>query len=511
MSEQVVVDVDGTRFEKIPVTNIVPDPNNPRKVFDAAKLQELARSIAELGQIEPVEVRPVKDSSSYMLVAGERRVRAIELLAAGKVKGYDADPNRTVDAIVKESQDDATSALRQLVENLQREDLDPIEEARGIARLVNDFGIKGKDVAEKIGRNAGHVTKRVKLLELGPLAQKAVSAGDITIDAALEVVKDFGQHPDLIDQAVKNLRWVTDLHRDTATLVRRREQEAKVVATLKELKDKGVEVLKVEAKDGRIPRPKEWVLITEDTWRAGAGVIVVPKVSAHAKEPCRRVLVVTSQHQAPQIQECCAEPARHAAKGESTVKAAKAARNENGSKLSPKDKADRAKTIATNKQRRADQPRRATFINAKILGRVLPLAAAAVCRELIDVYLHSDMAGKRRTFARACDYLGHPIDVAGYGSSKMPAALKAYIDENDANLMRFAFALVLASEEGYDDKSAPHKGGAMAAALDAWGYEFSDQERTDLGVSKAPAAAKAPAKKAPARKAPAAKKATTPA
>lgn len=505
MSTQ-IIDADETRFERIPIGNVLPDPNNPRQLFDTAKLQELARSIDELGQIEPVEVRPIEGSPCFMLVAGERRWRAIGLLADGKVKGIDPKPDLTIDCIVKVSQDDATSALRQLVENLQREDLDPIEEARGIARLAGDeFGMTGKDIATKIGRNPGHVTKRLKLLELPPLAQAAISSGDLSIDEGIEVVKKFGEHPDLIDKVIKNgevdrLEWAL------SNAVRLKKAEDDVAATLVKLKAKGTTVKKAAARYNQFSMPEGWVRVTTDSYRAGKGWLVLDD-KRHAAESCHAVIVVTEDGRPPQLVECCSAPARHGAKGESDIKAAKRSASA-GAGMSTKDKAERAKTIAANKARRIDQPRRDEFIAGKVTGRVLPTAAAIVAKELVEIFEQSDMAYRKRPFARACRYFGHPIEEGKYGSSKMPAAIRAYIAENDTNLMRFAHALVIAADEGYEDKSAPEKDGVMAAALDAWAYDFSDQERIDFGLAK-PKATKALAKKAaagktPAKKAPAA-------
>jgi ParB/RepB/Spo0J family partition protein len=504
-----VIDEKGSRFERIPITSVLPDPNQPRKIFDAAKLQELARSIHEIGQIEPVEVRPIAGTPSYMLVAGERRWRAITLLADGKVKGIDPNPSLTIEAIVKEGQSDLASALRQMVENLQREDLDPIEEARGIARLVSDeFGLKGKDVAEKIGRNAGHVTKRLKLLELPPEGQKMVSAGTLSIDAALEYVKEANGDAALIAEALAgknphNIGWAIQN-------ARRMRKNNEAVTKIKALaKAKGAKVTELVQKSWDAPKfPKGWVEVSTEKYRAGsAGVIVLPDAAAHRREDCWAVVLLDNQYHnnGVTITECCTDPSRHAAKGESTLKAAKSERTATGGKLSPKDKADRSKTIRSNKARREDRPRRDDFVTAKLDGRVLPMAVPAILWAFIRTYFASDASYRRKTLDMAMRSFGYELGQGQmYSGSQIPAELLAYLQESDANLTRFAFAIVLANDESYEHQHAPKKDGVLRDALTEWGYEFSEQEREDFGLPKSgpivPPAKKAPVKKAAAKK-----------
>lgn len=507
-----VIDAAGTRFERIRVADVLPDPDQPRKVFDAAKLQELARSIHQLGQQEPVKVRPIPGAPTYMLIFGERRWRALTLLAEGKVKGIPANAELTIDALVVDQQGvTAQTVLQQLVENLHREDLDPIEEAGAIARLLSDeFGLKGKDVAEKIGRNPGHITNRLKLLELPPVAQKAVTAGTLGIDEGLELAAKYSDHPDVVAQAVKERDPVWSARQ----MLNRKLADQKAATAIAGLKKSGVEMQKTTDRERHAP--KGWARIITNEYSAGRGSLLLTDAGekAHTKEPCRGVLVITSQHRAPELVECCKEPARHGAKGESTVKASK--KDKSSGKLSDKEKADRAKTIATNKARREDSANRLEFLTTHIAGKVPAGAMSLVLRAFVERFMHGSTNTEIHPFVFACRVVGLDVGTKEIRWS-IPDALakqaQAYIDQSDQHMLRFALAIIAGRQHehvnGGPGRCLGGKDGALHLLLDAHGYEFSDQERIDLGLGREPR--KAPAKKAPARKttakkAPAAKK-----
>ncbi|MBO0831649.1 MAG: ParB/RepB/Spo0J family partition protein [Actinobacteria bacterium] len=156
--------VDGAYFQEVPVDAITPNPRQPRRTFDEEALDELSASITEVGLLQPVVVRHLGEGK-YELVMGERRLRASQRA------GLDAIP-----AIVRETPD--TDMLRDaLLENLHRQQLDPLEEAAAYQQLLDDFGATHEQLAQKIGRSRPHITNTLRLLNLPPAVQKRVAAG----------------------------------------------------------------------------------------------------------------------------------------------------------------------------------------------------------------------------------------------------------------------------------------------------------------------------------------------
>jgi ParB family transcriptional regulator, chromosome partitioning protein len=157
-------EVAGARYEEIAVTTITPNPRQPRRSFDQDSLDELAESIRQVGLLQPVVVRTL-GPGRYELVMGERRWRAAQ--RAGLIE---------IGAIVKQTQDD--DLLRDaLIENLHRQQLDPLEEAAAYQQLLDDFGATHEELARKIGRSRPHISNTLRLLNLPPAVQKRVAAG----------------------------------------------------------------------------------------------------------------------------------------------------------------------------------------------------------------------------------------------------------------------------------------------------------------------------------------------
>lgn len=144
----------GPRLKHIPIHKISPNPHQPRRIFDRAALEELAESIRRYGVITPLTVR--RAGERYMLIAGERRLRA------SKLAGMNSVPCYILEA------DDQRSAELALVENLQRRDLDPFEEAEGLLRLTKEFGLTQQQAAEQIGKTQAAVANKLRLLKLCP-------------------------------------------------------------------------------------------------------------------------------------------------------------------------------------------------------------------------------------------------------------------------------------------------------------------------------------------------------
>ncbi|HUF65526.1 MAG TPA: ParB/RepB/Spo0J family partition protein [Gemmatimonadaceae bacterium] len=169
---------DGLR--RIPVGDIVPNPLQPRKEFAPQELAELKQSLSAHGMLQPVTVRAGKGGRGYELIAGERRFRAATAL------GW-----KEVPALVKDVDDTALLALA-LIENLQRADLNPIEEAEGYKRLTTDFGRTQAQIAELVGKDRSTVANLLRLLELPPQVLEMVKAGQLTTGhvRALLALKD---------------------------------------------------------------------------------------------------------------------------------------------------------------------------------------------------------------------------------------------------------------------------------------------------------------------------------
>ncbi len=159
--------VDGAYFAEVALNSITPNPRQPRTTFDDEALEELAASIIEVGLLQPVVVRSLSEGR-YELVMGERRWRASQRA------GLDVIP-----AIVRETPD--TAMLRDaLLENLHRQQLDPLEEAAAYQQLLDDFGATHEQLAQKIGRSRPHISNTLRLLNLPPAVQKRVAAGVIS-------------------------------------------------------------------------------------------------------------------------------------------------------------------------------------------------------------------------------------------------------------------------------------------------------------------------------------------
>ena len=151
---------------EIPLSSIRPNPQQPRRHFGEAEMASLVASIREHGVLQPILVTETLEG--YQLVTGERRVRAAA--AAGLER---------IPAIVRDLDDQHRLELA-LVENLQREDLDPIEAAHGFRRLIDDFGFSHEQIAGRVGRARSTVANTIRLLELAPVVQAAIAEGRIT-------------------------------------------------------------------------------------------------------------------------------------------------------------------------------------------------------------------------------------------------------------------------------------------------------------------------------------------
>lgn len=156
-------EIEGASLRTIPVKQIVPNPRQPRAVFDEQDMEELVHSIKEIGLLQPIVVRPT-GKDSYELIMGERRWRATQKA------GLDS-----ITAVVRETSDE--DLLRDaLLENLHRSELNPLEEAAAYQQLLDDFGCTQEELSERIGRSRPQISNTIRLLKLAPAVQRRVAA-----------------------------------------------------------------------------------------------------------------------------------------------------------------------------------------------------------------------------------------------------------------------------------------------------------------------------------------------
>lgn len=159
----------------LPISKVEPRIDQPREYFDQQALQELADSIAQYGLIQPITVRKL-ETGYYQIIAGERRWRASRLAGLKEV------PVRVIEA------DDRRTAELALVENLQREDLNPIEEAKGYKTLIDEFGLTQEEAAKSVGRSRPSITNALRLLSLSPKVLEMVEKNELSAGHARALI-----------------------------------------------------------------------------------------------------------------------------------------------------------------------------------------------------------------------------------------------------------------------------------------------------------------------------------
>jgi ParB family chromosome partitioning protein len=201
----------GPELRELEVTQIEPNPEQPRAKFDAAALDALAGSIGSVGLLQPLIVRPL-DDGRYELVAGERRWRAAQKA------GIDRVP-----AVVRSSPEDERLQVA-LIENMVREDLNPVEEARACAALVDDLGISKEELARRVGRSRAAISNLIRLLDLPDPVLALLERGELSEGhgRAILQVSDQDRRVKLAKQAATEEWSVRDTERRAAEGPRKR-------------------------------------------------------------------------------------------------------------------------------------------------------------------------------------------------------------------------------------------------------------------------------------------------
>ena len=242
---------DDAAASTLPLREIEPDPAQPRKQFDDDALNQLADSITENGLLQPIAVRPKKLGTGYIIIAGERRWRAARLA------GLDEVP-----VIIKDVSDEQAAALA-LIENLQREDLNPIEVAEGCHQLIEKYGLTQETAAKKLGKSRSSVTNSLRLLALPQEVRHKVSEGILSaghakvllglptqelMQQAAEEIEANGLNVRQTEALCKKLAKPAKLPKPKLDPFNRPKRAVEIEAALKEVTGSEVHV---EYKDGK--------------------------------------------------------------------------------------------------------------------------------------------------------------------------------------------------------------------------------------------------------------------
>ena len=242
---------DAAGAATLPLREIEPDPEQPRKKFDEEALSGLAASIQENGLLQPIAVRPKRIGAGYLIIAGERRWRAARLAGLTEVP-----------VLIKDVTDEQAAALA-LIENLQREDLDPIEVAEGCRQLIEKYGLTQETAAKRLGKSRSAVTNSLRLLGLPEDVRARVSDGTLSaghakvllglpepglIRAAAQEVTERGLNVRQTEALCKKLARPPKPPRPKPDAFTRPKRAVEVEAALKEVTGSEVHV---EYKDGK--------------------------------------------------------------------------------------------------------------------------------------------------------------------------------------------------------------------------------------------------------------------
>lgn len=217
----------GGGIDYIDINDIKPNSNQPRKTFDEDKLNELAASIEEHGLIQPLVLR--KAEKGYEIVAGERRWRAARKIGI-----------REIPCIVRELTDEENMLLA-IIENMQREDLNPIEEAEGIRQMIDTYGLTQEEVSKSVGKSRPYIANSLRLLRLPETVRKYIEDGSLSTGhaKAIAAVSDEKKQIELAEVAIRDGLSVRQLEKLA-------QQDKSGVKTRSRVKQKTADVKRVE-------------------------------------------------------------------------------------------------------------------------------------------------------------------------------------------------------------------------------------------------------------------------
>lgn len=205
----------------LPIAKVEPRSEQPREYFDQEALEALADSIRQYGLIQPITVRKL-DSGYYQIIAGERRWRASRLAGLTEV------PVRVIEA------DDRRTAELALVENLQREDLNPIEEAKGYKLLIEEYGLTQEEAARSVGRSRPAVTNAMRLLMLAPQVMEMVEKGELSAGHARAILT--------VSEPSKQLAAANEIIRKNYSVRKAEQLAAKIYRESQQTKEESSEI-----------------------------------------------------------------------------------------------------------------------------------------------------------------------------------------------------------------------------------------------------------------------------
>lgn len=205
----------------LPIAKVEPRSEQPREYFDQEALEALADSIRQYGLIQPITVRKL-DSGYYQIIAGERRWRASRLAGLTEV------PVRVIEA------DDRRTAELALVENLQREDLNPIEEAKGYKLLIEEYGLTQEEAAQSVGRSRPAVTNAMRLLMLAPQVMEMVEKGELSAGHARAILT--------VSEPSKQLAAANEIIRKNYSVRKAEQLAAKLFRESQQTKEESSEI-----------------------------------------------------------------------------------------------------------------------------------------------------------------------------------------------------------------------------------------------------------------------------
>lgn len=211
--------------EKIDIDKVYANPNQPRKQFDKESLSELAESIKVHGLIQPIIVNEMPDG--YMIIAGERRFRACKLCGL-----------KEIDAIVKNYSNKQIAEIS-IIENLQREDLNPVEVAKGIKKLMDEYGLTQEKVAERLGKSRSAIANSIRILSLYPEVIELIEKGKISFGHAkiLVAITDYPVQLMLAKKIAKDKLTVRDLEKEVDSILGKGKKKKTPKLPSEELQD----------------------------------------------------------------------------------------------------------------------------------------------------------------------------------------------------------------------------------------------------------------------------------